>query len=198
MSWIPAFRPGIGNAWLFMLIYPLQWLAVLLLPRRIAERTSHAPEIIRTPQDRVVSFLTQGVWIGATLYSIFIPLHVGTPWFWSGLGLFLVGMAILVLASVAVARTPASKPFASGVYRFSRHPMYLSMILVYLGVSAASVSWVFLLITAATVFLQRYQMLKEEAYCRKNFGQAYLAYLAVTARWFGFPPKRQPNSHRLR
>jgi protein-S-isoprenylcysteine O-methyltransferase Ste14 len=190
MSWIPAFRPGIGNAWLFMIIYPLQWLVVLLLPRRIAERTGHVSEIIRTPQDRVMSFLTQVVWIGATLYSIFIPLHMGTPWFWSGLGLFLVGLAILVLASVAVGRTPANKPFTSGIYRFSRHPMYLSMILVYLGVSVASASWVFLLIAAGTMFLQRYQMLTEEAYCRENFGQAYLAYLAVTARWFGFPPKR--------
>jgi protein-S-isoprenylcysteine O-methyltransferase Ste14 len=111
-----------------MIVYPLRWLVVLLLPRRlIAERTSHAPEMIRTRQDRVVSFLTQGVWIGATLYSIFIPLHKGAPWFWSGLGLFLVGVAILVLASVAVTRTPADKPFTSGIYRFSRHPMYLSM-----------------------------------------------------------------------
>jgi protein-S-isoprenylcysteine O-methyltransferase Ste14 len=190
MTWIPAFRPGIGNAWLFMIIYPLQWLAVLLLPGRIAERTSHAPEIIQTRQDRVMSFLTQGVWIGATLYSIFIPLHVGTPWFWSGLALFLVGLAILVLASVSVARTPANEPFSSGIYRFSRHPMYLSMILVYLGVSVASVSWVFLFITAGTVFLQRYQMLKEETHCRECFGQAYLAYMALTARWFGLPRKR--------
>jgi protein-S-isoprenylcysteine O-methyltransferase Ste14 len=116
-----------------MLIYPLQWLVVLLLPKHIAERTSHAPEI---------------------------PLQVGTPWFWSG------------------------------IYRFSRHPMYLSMILVYLGVSAASVSWVFLLITAGTVVLQRYQMLREEAYCREIFGPAYLTYMAVTARWFGIPRKR--------
>ena len=190
MNWIPAFRPGIGNAWLLMLIYPLQWLVVLLLPKHIAERTSHAPEIIRTRQDQVMSFLTQAVWIGATLYSIFIPLHVGTPWFWSGMTLFLAGLAMLVLASLCVARTPANQPFTSGIYRFSRHPMYLSMILVYLGVSAASVSWVFLLITAGTVVLQRYQMLREEAYCREIFGPAYLTYMAVTARWFGIPRKR--------
>jgi protein-S-isoprenylcysteine O-methyltransferase Ste14 len=190
MTLIPAFWAGIGNAWLFMLIYPLQWLVVLLLPKQISQRTSHAPEIIRTRQDRVISFLTQAVWIGATLYSIFIPLQAGTPWFWSGLTLFLAGLAMLVLASVCVARTPANQPFTSGVYRFSRHPMYLSMILVYLGVSAAAVSWVFLLITAGTVVLQRFQMLREEAHCRESFGPAYLSYMAVTARWFGFPPKR--------
>jgi protein-S-isoprenylcysteine O-methyltransferase Ste14 len=191
MNWIPAFRPGVANTWLLMSIYPLQWLAVLLLPKRIAERTGHDPAIIRTRQDRVMSFLTQGAWIGATLYSIFLPLHVGGPWFWAGVGLFLLGLAILVLATVAVARTPANEPFTAGVYRFSRHPMYLSMILVYLGVSAASASWVFLLITAGTVLLQRHQMLREEAWCRERFGQAYVAYMAVTARWFGSVSGRQ-------
>jgi protein-S-isoprenylcysteine O-methyltransferase Ste14 len=181
-----------------MIIYPLQWLVVLLLPKRIAERTSHAPEIIRTRQDRVRSFLTQAVWLGATLYSIFVPLQVGTPWFWSGLTLFLAGLAMLVLATVCVARTPANLPFTSGIYRFSRHPMYLSMILVYLAVSTAAVSWVFLLITAATVILQRYQMLREEVYCRENFGSAYLSYLAATARWFGIPRKRYGKSPQQR
>ena len=190
MSWIPAFRPGIGNAWLFMVVYPLQWLAVLLLPQRIAQRTGHAPEILRTRRDRVLSFLTQGLWVCATLYSVFLPLRVGALWFWAGMALFLVGVAILVLASVAVARAPADEPFTAGVYRFSRHPMYLSMILVYLGVSAASASWVFLLITVGTVLLQRHQMLTEEAYCRGRFGRAYLAYMTATARWFGFPARR--------
>jgi protein-S-isoprenylcysteine O-methyltransferase Ste14 len=186
---IPAFRPGIGNAWLFMIIYPLQWLLVVLLPKHIAERTGHAPEIIRSRGDRILSFMTQGVWVGATLYSVFVPLRVGTPWLWSGLALFLGGLVILVLASIWVARTPENRPFTCGIYRFSRHPMYLSMILVYLGVSVASASWVFLLITAATVLLQRHQMLMEEAHCCNTFGEAYLAYMAVTARWFGLPRK---------
>lgn len=189
MSWIPAFRVGPWNAWLFMVVYPLQWVAVLLLPRHIAERTSHAPEIVRTRRDRIMALLTQGLWIGATLYSLFVPLRTGTPWFWAGLALFLVGLALLVLASIAVAGTPADEPFTSGIYRFSRHPMYLSMILVYLGVSAAAASWVFLLITVATFFLQRYQLLKEEAYCGERFGQAYREYRAVTARWLGLPSR---------
>jgi protein-S-isoprenylcysteine O-methyltransferase Ste14 len=189
MTWVPAFRPGIGNAWLLMIIFPLQWLAVLLLPSRIAKRTGHAREITRTRGDRVLSFLTQAVWVGATVYSVFLPLRLGTLWFWSGLALFLVGLAILVLASVRVARTPDDRPFTCGVYRFSRHPMHLSLILAYLGVCVASASWVFLLITAGTVVMQRRQMLMEEAYCRETFGDAYRAYTASTARWFGLPRK---------
>jgi protein-S-isoprenylcysteine O-methyltransferase Ste14 len=188
----PAFEIGIWNAWLFMMIYPLQWLAVLLLPRRIGERTSHASEIIESRRDRLMAFLTQGFWIGATLYSVFLPLRTGTAWMWPGLGLFVVGLAVLVLASLAVAAAPVGKPFAAGIYRFSRHPMYLSMLLVYLAVSVASLSWVFALVTLITFFLQRYQAIKEEGFCCRIFGRAYHDYMRVTARWLGLPSRRRP------
>ncbi|MDD5288278.1 MAG: isoprenylcysteine carboxylmethyltransferase family protein [Dehalococcoidales bacterium] len=168
-----------------MIIFPLQWLAVLIVPKNIAERTSHAPEIIQSRQERIMAFLTQGFWIGATLYSIFVPFRVGTPWLWIGLALFITGLVTLILATVSVAGTPADKPFTSGVYRFSRHPMYLSMIFVYLGVSIAAASWLFLLITVITFFLQLYQAKKEEKYCCKEFGDTYREYMRRTARWIG-------------
>jgi protein-S-isoprenylcysteine O-methyltransferase Ste14 len=187
VSPVPAFEIGVWNAWWFMMIYPLQWLAVIIVPKHIAERTSHAPEIIRSRQDKVMAFLTQGFWIGATLYSIFVPFQTGTAWIWVGLALFIAGLTALVLATLTVYGTPTDKPFTSGVYRYSRHPMYFSMILVYLGVSVAAASWLFLLITIITFFLQRYQMLKEEKYCCEQFGDAYREYIDRTPRWMGIP-----------
>jgi protein-S-isoprenylcysteine O-methyltransferase Ste14 len=187
MSWIPSFEIGIWNAWLFMILYPLQWLAVVVIPKHIAERTSHAPEILQNRQDRIMSFLTQGFWIGATLYSIFLPLQVGTIWLWVGLALFIAGLVLLVWATVSVASTPKDTPFTAGVYRYSRHPMYLSMFCVYLGVSVAAASWLFFLITIITFFLQRYQMVKEEKFCSRKFGLAYQYYIGTTPRFIGIP-----------
>ena len=189
MSWTPSFEIGIWNGWLFMVIYPLQWLVVIVFPKHIAERTSHAPEIIKSSQDKIMSFLTQGLWILATLYSIFVPFRIGTLWFWTGLAFFIAGLAALIPATVAVAGTPVDRPFGSGIYRFSRHPMYLSMILVYLGVSIAAVSWLFFLITVITFFLQRYQMIKEEKFCLEKFGNLYRDYMKKTSRWLGMPQK---------
>jgi protein-S-isoprenylcysteine O-methyltransferase Ste14 len=188
MSLVPAFEIGVWNAWLFMIIYPLQWLAVIIMPKKsIAERTSHAPEIIQSRQDRIMAFLTQGFWIGATLYSIFVPLQIGTAWLWVGLVFFVAGLTVLVMASLAVVGTQQDKPFTSGVYRFSRHPMYFSMFVVYLAVSIAAASWLFFLITIITFFLQRYQAMKEERQCCKQFGDAYREYLDKTPRWIGTP-----------
>jgi protein-S-isoprenylcysteine O-methyltransferase Ste14 len=187
MSLIPAFEIGVWNAWLFMIIYPLQWLAVIIVPKHVAEKTSHAREIIQTRQDKIMALLTQGFWIGATLYSIFVPFQTDTPWLWTGLALFIIGLAVLVAATLSVAGTPADRPFTSSVYRFSRHPMYLSMFIVYVGVSIAAASWLFFLITIITFFLQRYQAKKEERRCREELGDAYREYLAKTPRWLGIP-----------
>jgi len=186
MSLIPAFEIGLWNAWWFMIIFPLQWLAIIIIPGHIAERTGDTKGI-QTRQDRIVAFLINGLWLGTTLYSIFLPLRVGTPWLWTGLMLFVAGLVTLVLVTISIAGTPTEKPFTSGVYRFSRHPGYLSMILVYLGVSIAAVSWLFLLVTVVTFFLLLYQVKKEEAYCCVKFGDAYREYMLRTPRWIGLP-----------
>ncbi|MFC1912229.1 methyltransferase family protein [Chloroflexota bacterium] len=184
MSLIPAFEIGLWNAWWFMIIFPLQWLVILIIPGHISERTGGVPG-----QDRIVPFLNNGLWVIATLYSIFLPFQVGTPWFWIGLLLFIDGLVLLVLATSSIARTPMDKPFTSVVYHFSRHPGYLSMILVYLGVSIAAVSWLFLLVTLVTFFLLHNQVGKEESYCCVKFGNAYSEYMSKTPRWIGIPKR---------
>jgi len=187
MSLIPAFEIGVWNAWLFMIIFPLQWLWVLVVPKHIAERTSHPADFKQDRRGKVMGRVTETFWIGATLYSIFLPLDIGTAWFYVGLGAFVIGVTILVFATLSVARTAAGKPFTVGIYRFSRHPMYLSMILVYAGVSIAAASWLFLLITVTTFFLLRFQMMQEEGYCCEKFGHAYSEYMNRTPRWIGIP-----------
>jgi protein-S-isoprenylcysteine O-methyltransferase Ste14 len=187
MDWNPSLSPGIWNGWLFMIIFPLQWLLVVILPKRIAERTSHAPDVNRGRRDIVMAWLTQGLWIGATILSVFILFRTGTAWVWTGLAVFGVGLVVLVLATVSVSQTPPGEPFSTSVYRYSRHPMYLSMLLVYLAVSIAAASWLFFLITVATYFLQSYQARKEEAGCCELFGRSYRDYLAATPKWLGIP-----------
>ena len=186
MSAIPAFETGLWNAWWFMIVFPLQWLVIVMIPGGIAEKTGDTKGI-HTRQDRIVAFLMNGLWAVATVYSIFLPFRLGTPWLWIGLLLFITGLVILILATKSVATTPTDRPFISGVYHYSRHPGYLAMIMVYLGVSVATVSWLFLLVTAVTFFLLLYQVKKEETYCSVKFGDAYREYKLRTSRWIGIP-----------
>ncbi len=104
MTLKPAFEIGLWNAWLFMIIFLLQWLAVIVFPGHFTERTGHPGELQQDRKGRVMGGLTQGLWIGATLYSIFLPLRAGTAWFYVGLGFFAFGLTMLLFATLAVYR----------------------------------------------------------------------------------------------
>ena len=70
---------------------------------------------------------------------------MGTTWFYVGLPITLLGLVTGVMVIVDWARTPPDMPVTRGLYRYSRHSMYVTSFIFLLGVSIASASWVFLL-----------------------------------------------------
>ena len=187
MTLIPAFEIGLWNAWIFMISFLLQWLAVGIARKRVSQRTAHPADMKRTKSDRIRGTAATIIWLIATIYSIFLPLQSGTVWFYIGLGVFLFGLIILTVATLNFTTAPHDKPITRGLYRYSRHPMYLAMFLIYIGTSLASASWLFLLFTIVTVVLTRLESILEERYCLERYGNAYRAYIDRTPRWIGVP-----------
>jgi len=185
MSLIPAFEIGLWNAWLFMSIFLLQWLAVSLAGGRVYQRTGHPADMKRSKSERRTGLATTIAWLVATIYSVFLPLQLGTAWLYTGLGVFLAGLTVLIGATLSFATAPPHKPITTGFYRYSRHPMYLAMLLIYIGTSLASASWLFFLLAIAAVILIQPEARLEERYCLKRYGKAYREYLKKTPRWVG-------------
>ncbi|MFC1986513.1 methyltransferase family protein [Chloroflexota bacterium] len=193
MSPIPAFEIGVWNAWIFMSVFILQMLAVILLGKRVWERSSHPSDIKQSKSEKRAGIIGNTIWLLATVYSIFLPLQLGTTWFYIGLPIFLVGLMIVVIATVNFATAPMEKPIMEGMYRFSRHPLYLSLFIVYIGTSIATASWVFSLLAIANVFWIRLESLVEERYCLKRYGDTYREYMNRTPRWIGLPKPGESN-----
>jgi len=187
MTLIPAFEIGVWNAWIFMSSFLLQWLAVGLAGKRVSQRTTHSADMKRSKSERRIGTAATIIWLIATIYSIFLPLQLGTIWFYIGLGVFLSGLIILTIATLNFAMTSHDEPITGGLYRYSRHPMYLAMFLIYIGTSLASVSWLFFLLTIATVVMIRLEAMFEERYCLKKYADAYREYVNITPRWIGIP-----------
>ncbi|QDH74430.1 isoprenylcysteine carboxylmethyltransferase family protein [Brevundimonas sp. M20] len=71
-----------------------------------------------------------------------------------------------------------------GLYAFSRNPIYLGFALIYLGFAAAMDSWVALaMILPCMVVIDRFVVLREEAYLSAKFGAAWDAYRSKVRRW---------------
>lgn len=80
---------------------------------------------------------------------------------------------------------PTKRLVVRGLYRYSRNPMYVGVMMILIGeaIVAQSVTlWIYLAIIflAFNVFI----MLHEEPRLRKIFGDEYLLYCEKTRRWF--------------
>ena len=193
MSWLPAFKIGLWNAWILMLYVPL--LSPIM---RVVDKVVGTSEIFKKmggdvsyqKGEKKAYSIYMVVLLILLAYSIFIPLKLGTVWFYAGLTIYLVGLVMLLTGIINVATTPLGKPFTNGIYRFSRHPGYFSMFITFMGVSVASASWVFLLLSIVSMILQNSSAIAEERACLEIFGGEYQEYMNRTPRWIGIPKSR--------
>jgi protein-S-isoprenylcysteine O-methyltransferase Ste14 len=188
---IPAFKIGLWNAWIFMIWLWVDMLAVRLVGVDVYRRASGLPSEMKTSrQYRVVSYVSMAVDIMAIAYSIFLPLQLGPRWFYAGLAIFLTGLVVLTTATVNFATTPMDVPVTKGIYHYSRHPLYLASLLIYLSVGIAAASWVFLLIFVIQSVFIRIAAVGEERFCLEKYGDAYREYIDKTPRWLALPKSR--------
>ncbi len=155
-------------------------------------QTSQAPD---NPGTRVPPpiLLIVVVLAGYCLQQLWaLELSNGSGWYlaaWAPIG---AGVIILVSGWVQFfrARTnvlhhrPASNLIQSGLYRFSRNPIYVSGLLLQLGIALLMNNlWIVLLITMSKVVFDRYVIAGEEAYLERAFGEAYVDYKRTVRRW---------------
>jgi protein-S-isoprenylcysteine O-methyltransferase Ste14 len=130
------------------------------------------------------------VFMVAIVYSIFLPLKLGTVWAWIGPGMCVIAVGLWGLVIRTILATPPDEPFTGGPYRYSRHPMYVAQAIMLWGIALTTRSWIFSVITCVLIALSLVLALDEEASCVLNFGGKYEEYKRVTPRWLGRPRYR--------
>jgi protein-S-isoprenylcysteine O-methyltransferase Ste14 len=189
LSLIPAFELGLWNAWIFMV--PALLALLLCFPVMMKKGAPGGPTRVKFKSKitLLVGILSKIIFFPAVFYSVFLPLKLETIWFYVGLPITLVGLVGIILVLVGWANTPAGQPVTRGIYRFSRHPMYVAMVLILFGVSIISASWVLLLFAIITVVgvTRPFSVKIEEAQCLGHYGKAYREYMNRTPRWIGMP-----------
>ena len=188
MSLIPAFEIGLLNAWIFMLLDVLTFPAFMRIAKGRApdiEGESQVATMSRT--ERITLYSSKIIYIPAFIYSIFLPLRPGTAWFYVGLPITLIGFIGGVIVILNWAVSPPGEPVTNGLYRYSRHPMYVTAFVFFLGVSIATASWVFLLFTILLIAASFYFAPLEERSCLEKYGDFYREYMDRTPRYIGIP-----------
>jgi protein-S-isoprenylcysteine O-methyltransferase Ste14 len=106
--------------------------------------------------------------------------------------LFVIGGVIMVPTTRLMLRKktnprpdrPTSTIVSEGFFRYSRNPLYLSLMLIYSGIAVYSNSlWVVLLFPLLFFGLERGVVFREERYLEGKFGDEYLQYKKKVRRW---------------
>jgi protein-S-isoprenylcysteine O-methyltransferase Ste14 len=190
MSLIPTFEIGIWNAWiLIVLFYLSMFIPDLFLDkeaRKKSKRMSQFPPFKK--KEKILALSTHAIIMPVALvYSIFLPLKLGTAWLYAGLAIYVTALVISITALFNIASAPADKPITSGVYKISRHPMYFSGFLMFVGVGITCASWVFLFFAVIWIVFWRMVVPVEERFLIDEYGDDYRDYLTRTPRWIGIP-----------
>jgi protein-S-isoprenylcysteine O-methyltransferase Ste14 len=184
MSLIPAFEIGLWNAWIFMLYHFLPMPLLMLIHKGLAKKVQEP----NSEAEKKLYPVMWIIWLLALIYSIFLPLQIGTIWFYVGLPISIVGLITYTITIVTFSTTPIhSEPLTRELYRYSRHPMYTTQFVMFIGVGIASASWVFLLFSIVYTILSFLNAIPEERLCLENYGDAYRKYMGMTPRWIGIP-----------
>lgn len=120
------------------------------------------------------------------------------PWWRGPVGFWLALIALLLnvvlfgwsVGRFRAARTsmvpilPTTAVVTDGPYRFTRNPMYLSLLLLYTALACWSgLTWALLLVPLLIAVMNVAVIGPEERYLEGKFGEPYRAYRARVRRW---------------
>ena len=108
--------------------------------------------------------------------------------------IFLIGMLILINPIFKFIKSKTTidpikfkkvnKLITSGIYKYSRNPMYLGLLMIVISTSILYLN--ILSITTPIIFyfwINRFQIKREEIFLTEKFGKEYLLYMTKTRRW---------------
>ena len=108
--------------------------------------------------------------------------------------ILLIGLLILIIPVTKFIKSKTTidpikfkkvnKLVTSGVYKYSRNPMYLGLLMIVISSSIMSLN-IYSLSTPFFFFwwINRFQIEREEIFLTEKFGKEYLSYKSKTRRW---------------
>ena len=110
---------------------------------------------------------------------------------WFGVILCLTGLSLLLGSLISFGKSfrvgidteQPDKLVTTGVFAFSRNPIYVAFAFILLGEFLVFPNWILLLYVGAGIWLFHRQVLREEEYLKRAYGKEYEDYCQRTRRY---------------
>lgn len=156
------------------------------------DNESHDGAAVRVPPPLVY---LGGVVVGALLHAYLTPFSLGLSSTLRAImatALILLSLGLMA-AAIGMFRSIGQDPkpwkstpsiLSTGIYRFTRNPMYVGMAAVQAGIGVALANgWIVILVVPVLVIVYWTAIRHEEAYLETKFGSTYTDYKSSVRRW---------------
>jgi len=192
MSLIPEFELGLWNAWIFVLLGLLiGFVSWVFISREAMKKFRTTPDVAKTRAENISDKIYVPLALASMVYGVFLPIKLGTLWFYVGLAIWVISLVIGLTSFVSFGTTPLDELVTKGTYRISRNPVCLSGFLGDVGIGIACASWVFLLYAVVDIIIMHIGVGAEERFLLEKYGNAYREYMNRTPRWIGIPKSKK-------
>jgi protein-S-isoprenylcysteine O-methyltransferase Ste14 len=108
-----------------------------------------------------------------------------------GLVLVTLGLILFILAflnfgtswRIGIDRKTPGQLVTGGIFATTRNPIYVAFIAILFGIFLINGTWFFLIFALLAVVAIHFQILREEGFLKKQYGDSYNAYCARVARY---------------
>ncbi len=196
MSLVPGFELGLWNAWIITVLGVIFGFLSPYINKEVADKRFGEVKLSELRKTDMTVFIITHILIYpfTLIYSFFLPLKLGTVWFYIGLPISILGIVMTLMAGISFATAALDRPMTKGVYSVSINPMYFGGFMEYVGIGISCLSWVSLLCAVAWIISFHIGVVQsEEPSLIEKYGDAYREYMNRTPRWIGIPKSKKSD-----
>ena len=184
---------GFFNLWIFSIPgYGIIW-ALMVWANKKRGKLIEDPELYTFCGKKRTFLLGYLPFIAILIGSVLVPINTGVL-FWIGLPIFISGIILNVIAMCSFAQFTGGLN-TTGIYRYSRNPMYVGGILFLLGLnlmgySISLINIMFMVLSILWIGCTYWNVLQEESFLLKKYGNVYREYMKRVPRYIGILKSR--------
>lgn len=147
-------------------------------------------EMLKIPPPILVLFFVTTIYFSKNeLETIYFPNQHSISLLIFSVGIFILINPVFKFIKSKTTVNPikfkkVNKLVNTGIYKYSRNPMYLGMILIIISTSIFYLNYYSILTPFIFYFwINEFQIKREEIFLQEKFGKEYLSYKSRTRRW---------------
>jgi|TARA_B110000014_G_scaffold196920_1_gene146000 protein-S-isoprenylcysteine O-methyltransferase Ste14 len=146
--------------------------------------------MLKIPPPLIVLILVISIYFSSTKIDlIHIPFQLPISIFILSVGILIFINPVLQFIKSKTTINPikfeeTNKLVTSGIFKYSRNPMYLGMLMIVISTSIFYLN-IYSMLTPFffCLWINRFQIKREEVFLTEKFGKEYLSYKKKTRRW---------------